>query len=70
VTPGAGPAAGLTFGAPALMFEFRTSTFVPQINQFSYAPTRDGQRFLFHRLSGDVRPILNVLLNWQDLHTR
>jgi Tol biopolymer transport system component len=70
VTPGSAPAAGLTFGVPAQMFEFRTSTILPQNNQFSYAPTRDGQRFLFHRLAGDARPILNVLLNWQNLRPR
>jgi Tol biopolymer transport system component len=51
-------------GVPRALFEFETVIIVPQGNQFSYAPSADGQRFVINVLATDARPSLDVILNW------
>ena len=54
-----------SFGSPEVLFDFRTATILPQANMLQYAPSSDGQRFLVQKLETEVRPALDVLVNWQ-----
>jgi Tol biopolymer transport system component len=65
VTSGTSAPGAPSFGAPLQLFDVRSNSIVPQNNAFSYSPSSDGLRFLLHRLTSDVRPTLDVLLNWQ-----
>ena len=51
-------------GKPQMLFEFETALILPQGNQFSYAPSGDGQRFVVNVRSTAVRPTLDMILNW------
>jgi Tol biopolymer transport system component len=57
-------------GVPRMLFEFETVLIVPQGNQFSYAPSADGQRFVVNVPSTDARPSLDVILNWGQTQSR
>ena len=57
-------------GIASMLFEFETVLIVPQGNQFSYAPSADGQRFVVNVLSTDARPSLDVILNWGQTQSR
>jgi len=50
---------------PQPLFEFHSITVVPTFNNFLYAPSADGQRFLVHVQPGDAAPTVNVLTNWE-----
>jgi eukaryotic-like serine/threonine-protein kinase len=52
-------------GTPEPLFTFPTGATLTQLG-FSYAPSRDGQRFLVNALAGEnAAPPLTVLTNWQ-----
>jgi serine/threonine protein kinase len=51
-------------GAPRMLFEYETFLILPQGNQFSFAPSPDGQRFVVNVLSTPARPVLEMILNW------
>jgi Tol biopolymer transport system component len=51
-------------GKPQALFEFQTIVILPQGNQFSYAPSDDGQRFVINAQSTPARPTLDLILNW------
>ena len=51
-------------GKPQTLFEFQTFVILPQGNQFSYAPSDDGQRFVINAQSTPARPTLDLILNW------
>ena len=51
-------------GKPQTLFEFETFVILPQANQFSYAPSDDGQRFVINAQSTQARPTLDLILNW------
>jgi hypothetical protein len=51
-------------GKPQTLFEFQTNLTLPQANQFSYAPSEDGQRFVINAQSTAPRPTLDLILNW------
>ena len=51
-------------GKPQTLFEFQTFVILPQGNQFSYAPSDDGQRFVINAHSTPARPTLDLILNW------
>jgi Tol biopolymer transport system component len=57
-------------GVPRMLFEFETVIMLPQFNQFSYAPSADGQRFVINVLSTDARPSLDIILNWGQTQGR
>jgi serine/threonine protein kinase len=63
VTVAAG--SSLAFESPKPLFEFRARTDLPIANIFSYSPSADGRRYLIATSPSDVRPSLDVLLNWQ-----
>ena len=66
VSPGPRPIA--PDAAPRKLFEFRARFYVPQLNTFTYSPSNDGQRFLVSAYADqDVRPTLNVMVNWPAL---
>ncbi len=54
-------------GTPAKLFEFPAGiAYVPEANNFIYAPTADGQRFLIAVPATDVKPSLEFILNWRS----
>ncbi len=55
------------FDLPTPIFELRTRAILPPLNIFAYAPSGDGERFLFQRFPSDVHPTLDVLMNWQTM---
>lgn len=59
IAPPSGPA-----GAPKALFEFQSSTVLPQYNNFLYSPAPDGQRFLVSVFSTTAQPTLELILNW------
>ncbi|MGA2880271.1 MAG: protein kinase [Bryobacteraceae bacterium] len=61
----AGPRGDFEAGVPRALFEFGGSSYVPNLNIFSYDPSADGQRFLVFRRSGDRQPVVNVISNWE-----
>jgi Tol biopolymer transport system component len=66
VSPGPRPIA--TDATPKTLFEFRARFYVPQLNTFTYSPSNDGQRFLVSAYADqNVRPTLNVMVNWPAL---
>ena len=66
VSPGPRPIA--PDAAPKMLFEYRARFYVPQLNTFTYSPSNDGQRFLVSAYADqDVRPTLNVMVNWPAL---
>lgn len=66
VTRASVPGSPLTFGPPVPLFERRTNSVLPQLNNFSYA-VLPGGRFLLHRFAAaTLRPTVDVLLNWQS----
>ncbi len=66
VSPGPRPIA--PDATPKTLFEFRARFYVPQLNTFTYSPSNDGQRFLVSAYADqDVRPTLNVMVNWPAL---
>jgi len=51
-----------------MLFEYRARFYVPQLNNFAYSPSNDGQRFLVSAYADqDFRPTLNVMVNWPAL---
>ena len=69
VSPGPRPIA--PDAMPKALFEYRGLFYVPQLNLFTYSPSNDGQRFLVNaNADQDVRPTLNVMLNWRALVTK
>jgi len=66
VSPGPRPIA--PDATPRILFEYRARDYVPQLNTFTYSPSNDGQRFLVSAYADqDVRPTLNVMVNWPAL---
>jgi dipeptidyl aminopeptidase/acylaminoacyl peptidase len=57
-------------GKPQALFEFQTFVILPQGNQFSYAPSDDGQRFVMNAQSTPARPTLDLILNWGQTQSR
>src|SRR5262249_35817265 len=51
-------------GLPKFLFEYHAGTVLPQFNDFSYAPSSDGQRFIVQAFSTNAQPRVDVLLNW------
>jgi Tol biopolymer transport system component len=51
-------------GVSTPLFEIASFGIVPQGNSFLYAPAPDGRRFLVDMFASDVRPTLDVILNW------
>jgi hypothetical protein len=49
---------------------FQTFVILPQGNQFSYAPSDDGQRFVMNAQSTPARPTLDLILNWGQTQSR
>jgi len=52
-------------GTPRILFEYETVLILPQGNQFSFATSADGQRFVVNGLSTPARPVLEMILNWR-----
>ena len=59
----------LKAGVAGPLFDFISSTIVPQSNQYLYSASSDGSRFLVSIKSSDSRPTLNVVENWEQLIT-
>ena len=51
-------------GVPQVLFEVNGLRSLSTINAFMYSPSADGQRFLMDVFASDVRPTLDVILNW------
>ena len=47
------------------LFGFHGLTVVPTFNNFLYAPSADGQRFLVHVQPSDAEATVNVITNWE-----
>jgi hypothetical protein len=58
---GAGPT---PIGTPTRLFEVQLTSSVIGANSFRYAPSADGQRFLVSAYVTNVRPSIDLLLNW------
>jgi len=54
-------ASGFQFGTPRFLFDLPADVFNARS---SYAPSRDGKRFLVNTLLENAAPPINVLLNW------
>ena len=52
---------------PTPLFEFLTTSVIPQGNVSIYSPSADGSRFLIAIQAADSLPTLNVITNWQQL---
>ena len=63
-----GPRAIAAGATPKRLFEVRSLPYVPPLNQFTYSASADGQRFLMGaNADQDVRPTINVMVNWPAL---
>jgi dipeptidyl aminopeptidase/acylaminoacyl peptidase len=65
VSPGPRPIA--PDATPRALFEYRARSLLPQLNAFSYSPSSDGRFLISAFADQEVRPTLNVMVNWPAL---
>ena len=55
---------GISAGVPVALFRFSANTSSPQNNEWKYAPSPDGQRFLVLADAETAAPAIHVITNW------
>ena len=55
---------GISAGVPVALFRFTANTSSPQNNEWKYAPSPDGQRFLVAVATETAAPAIHVITNW------
>ena len=55
---------GISAGVPVALFRFSANTSSPQNNEWKYAPSPDGQRFLVAVPTETAAPAIHVITNW------
>jgi dipeptidyl aminopeptidase/acylaminoacyl peptidase len=59
--------AKLTLGTPEQLFTYRSRIIVIQRNQYHFAPSADGQKFLITLQADQTEPTLNLVTDWHRL---
>ena len=59
--------ATFTYDSPHVLFSLKTDWFTPELNLYTYAPSRDGQQFLVMPYAEDATRRLHLVTNWRRL---
>jgi len=55
---------GISAGVPVALFRLTVPSLQVQSNQWQYAPSPDGQRFLMAAAAETAAPAIHVVTNW------
>jgi len=61
------PGATFTYDPPQVLFSLKTDWFAPELNLYTYAPSRDGRQFLVMPFTQDATRRLHLVTNWRRL---